>query len=141
MGRVTDALAMLDRARSLVDGLDDGELAEWLCSGLDALQAGEDPRPVLKLSSIDARRLRRARRDRWLRIAFDQTNQSLKAWPRCEQLASEIIRFETIIAPRWRSRSEPPPDASELRRALFFAAREDDLPTSARNLYRVCIKN
>jgi hypothetical protein len=135
---VTDPVAMLTKARSIVDGLEDPELANWLACALSALENGDDPRPSLGLAAVDRQQFRLARRNRWLRMAYDQIDHSALPWSRCQKLTKHVIRYETIIAPRWQGRIEPPADASELRRALFYAAREGELPTSTRSLYRIC---
>lgn len=83
-----------------------------------------------------ATRWRRAQRDRHLRRALALVEGD-SPWRRCLALEREIERFESVIWPRWRDRTAPPPEASRLRAELFQARRLDALPTTARQLSNI----
>jgi hypothetical protein len=81
------------------------------------------------------KRLQKARRDYWLRIAWDGIEASTD-WARSVELARRVQEFRTLgIWQRWREHSEPPGGASELRAALFYAFKAGaKVPETAQGL-------
>jgi hypothetical protein len=63
---------------------------------------------------------RRQQRNKWICAAADCV-EGAGSWQKSVNLAPEIKTFEAIIWPKWKTKKEPPNDASQLRRALFYA--------------------
>lgn len=100
-----------------------GELSLERCMGL--------PPPSAR------RRLALAKRDYWL----GEARRYLEGppWSRSVALADAARHFLGTIWPAWRDLDEPPPYASDLRAALFRAAKAAGgrLPATARQMHRL----
>jgi hypothetical protein len=83
------------------------------------------------------RRLALAKRDYWL----GEARRYLEGppWSRSVALADAARHFLGTIWPAWRDLDEPPPYASDLRAALFRAAKAAGgrLPATARQMHRL----
>jgi len=122
--------AAADSAR-LVAGvrawIEDGESLE-VALGLGGTRGRESARG----------RYRRAVRDRHLRIAHALCDGQTP-WKRSVSLAAEVHIFMNKMWPRWSSLDGPPCESSQLRRALFYAMRQEGkLPETAARLHDIC---
>jgi hypothetical protein len=129
----------LVRAQRIADEKPNAEDLDWLCRGFSAFLAGAGSLPLERCLRLptNARALRRARRDHWLRTAWQQINPALSPWRRSESLAHEVHRFAAGKWPRW-SALERAPTASALDEALFEAFRSHErVPTTAMQLHNI----
>lgn len=124
----------------------DSTTAAWLRTGLDRYLSSQD-RPTLdaalglssngpgKPSAIT--RHRKMMRNEYLKKAFTLIDPCLNNTARCDALAGEIRRFESVIWGRWMDLESPPAGCSELRRILFFAKKCGEvLPGNWRSVWR-----
>ena len=98
-------------------GIIDPEAHDWLVSALVRWQDGLDWARASGLPSPD--KVHKANRDYWLTFAarqFSGTN-----WQVASALHREALRFESRQWPLWRRGNIPPPTATDLEVALFFA--------------------
>jgi hypothetical protein len=111
---------------------------EWLQAGLAIWlrTEGLSMERCLRLPTTTAKR-RQMLRNLWLAEALARIDRR-GLWARCVALASEWETFVTRGAWLvWRMRSDPPSDASALRRALFYATKaNDDRALSTQQIWR-----
>lgn len=85
-------------------------------------------------------KLLKPRRDYWLRLAFVHSPGESN-WAKCQALSAEVKRMREIFWPRWQYLTDPPPEASELRQALFCAMRLGvAIPTTAQQFSNIITK-
>lgn len=133
------------RLQSLAEQSGDAELATWFGDGLDAYLFADVPLEQALDLRADGRGKYTARR----LYLLNQRNAAIRAaWSLCEAespwlrsvaLADQVSRFRAILWPRWRSLSDPPDNASDLRRHLFRAHRCGDVPASATRLHQIAL--
>jgi hypothetical protein len=133
----------LIRAHDIADGRIDVEDVGWLVRGFKAYLASEGTLPLercLHLPTGD-RALRRARRDSWLRQAWDRLDSEVSAWRRSEQLAEAVRRFRTTKWPRWRALGAAPEHATRVEQALFEAFRSHErIPATAMQIHNIALQ-
>ncbi len=113
---------------------------DWLCQGFRAFLASEGKIPLERCLRLptSARALRRARRDHWLRRAWNEMGDDVSPWRRSEMLATEIRRFATGRWLRWTHLEHIPAGASALDEALFEAFRSHErIPSTAMQLHNI----
>jgi hypothetical protein len=116
-------------------------VALWLREAAERhIETGESLEHLLGLrggSRTAAYRLRKLRRDYHLRQAWSALDGS--PWQRSVRLSEELIRFQSILWPRWRELQAPPEGCSQLRSALWRALKTRMLiPSTARHLHEIC---
>jgi hypothetical protein len=130
----------LARALRVADTRVQNDDIEWLSRGFRAYLASKGTVPLercLRLPSGDAA-LSRARRDHWLRQAWNELGAQTTPWQRSELLAEMINRFRSLVWPRWQSLGCPPAAASPLEAALFEAFRSHErVPSTAMQLHTI----
>lgn len=116
---------------------------EWLSRGFRAYLASNGTVPLercLRLPAGDGA-LRRARRDHWLRQAWDRIAGEVTPWQRSEKLAEAVHRFRSIRWPRWRALAACPESASVVDAALFEAFRAHErVPGTAMQLHNIALQ-
>ena len=127
----------LDRLLKLADSdALPAECRQWLQSGLDRyVDGGESLESCLDVR-CEEEQIFTIRRDRHLRHAAAALPR-MTQWQKAVVLAKEAARFEVILWPKWRLKPEPPEVASKLRRHLFLARREKQIPESPRQIHRI----
>jgi hypothetical protein len=113
---------------------------DWLCRGFSAFLASGGKLPLERCLRLptNERALRRARRDHWLRTAWQQIDGSVSSWRRSELLAVEVHRFQIGKWLRWSNLEQPPSGASALDGALFEAFRSHErVPSTAMQLHNI----
>lgn len=82
-------------------------------------------------------KLLKPQRDYWLRVAFNNCSGETQ-WHKCKFLAAELKRMETVFWPSWKQMADPPINASELRKSLFYALRLGiSLPSTPQQLMNI----
>ncbi len=132
-----DPLSLLERAAA---GDFDHEVRRFLADGAGSFLRAGGVVPLekcLRLPGTPAR-LRKARRDVWLRAAWDAVEAD-SDWGRSCALALEVARFGAALWPRWRVLQKPPAGTSRLRECLFQAFKVDpeNIPTTAPGIDKV----
>lgn len=133
----TDPLALVEDVTRFVAQLPDRAEKVWLLSCIRALRNGEDVAGAVGLPKTELSRLREARRNAWLRKAYELLD-GVCGRNRCERLARESRRFESGNWQRWSQRDAAPDSASDLHVCLFHARCYGPLP-AWRQLYRICV--
>ena len=124
----------------------DPTTAAWLQTGLDRYLSSQD-RPTLDAAlglgstgpgkPAAATKHRKAIRNHYLKKAYYLIEPTKTPTARCETLAREIRRFESIIWPRLIGEVEPPAGCSELRKMLFHSKKTGEvLPQNFRTVWR-----
>ncbi len=118
------------------------QAAEWLVDGLEAYLGGEPLDRSLGLGGFQSQphastQFRKLLRNHHLKKAYAMCDGASPP-ERAENLRLEIFRFETRIWKRWESLSAPPDGASQLRTHLWHAFKAGRVPSSARQLERIC---
>jgi hypothetical protein len=135
-----DGLARAHRIAGVQLEADD---VEWLSRGFRAYLASNGTLPLercLRLPTGDGA-LGRARRDHWLRQAWDRVGDHVTPWQRSEKLAEAVRRFRSILWPRWRALAASPSTASQVDAALFEAFRSHDrVPATAMQLHNIALQ-
>jgi hypothetical protein len=136
-----DGLARAHRVADVCIGEED---LEWLSRGFRAYLASRGTVPLercLRLPSGDAA-LARARRDHWLRQAWNAIGEQATPWRRSELLADTVNRFRSFTWPRWSSMNCAPQAASAVEAALFEAFRSHErVPSTAMQLHTIAQQN
>lgn len=112
----------------------------WLCKGFSAFLASGGKLPLERCLRLptNERALQRARRDHWLRTAWQQVDPAASSWRRSELLAHEIHRFQAVKWVRWAQLAEAPEGARPVDQALFEAFRSHErVPTTAMQLHNI----
>lgn len=85
--------------------------------------------------------VRQVLRNRWLRAAAHALDPdgTATAWARARMLAAAVRRFDGHQWHCWLQLENPPPNAGEADRALFFAFRAGggNVPRTARGLHNI----
>lgn len=133
----------LVRAYDIADGRIDVEDMGWLVRGFKAYLASDGTLPLercLHLPTGD-RALRRARRDSWLRQAWERLGEEVSPWQRSERLADVVNRFRTTKWPRWRALGAAPDHATDVEQALFEAFRSHErIPATAMQIHNIALQ-
>ncbi len=145
------AVAALRRVVAVRQKLESGEaippdLVGWLVQALGEIETGTDAAEALGLalepgSESPHRILARERRNAWLVAALEATEGRTR-WERAEAVAVAARDFMARRWPRWRTRAEPPGNATAQQRALYQAARAAEvagleLPGNAKQFSRL----
>lgn len=131
---------LFDHIDQIIHGQQSPDCGRWLSRGLQLYIQGEPLERALGLNTASAQGARACyrllQRDRHLRRAAALLTG---ANPAAAQLGDAIAKFSTRVWPRWKTFTEPPPDASALYRELFHASRWADgrLPCSTRQIRRI----
>ncbi|NUZ06064.1 hypothetical protein [Piscinibacter koreensis] len=113
---------------------------DWLCRGFSAFLASGGKLPLERCLRLptNERALRRARRDHWLRLAWQEIDATVSSWRRSEMLAVEVHRFQIGKWLRWANFEQAPAGASALDSALFEAFRSHErVPSTAMQLHNI----
>ena len=130
----------LVRAHRVANDSVEPEDLDWLCRGFSAFLASGGKLPLERCLRLptNERALRRARRDHWLRCAWQLLEGASSSWRRSEMLAAEVHRFHVLKWARWSSLDQVPPEASELEKSLFEAFRSHErVPGTAMQLHNI----
>lgn len=122
-----------------VDRVRSDEVLEWLFDSLAAYNREDRRIPLERFLGISQGKRRRiALRNLWLRRAYGLCSNS-EPYPQVQELAREIERFRSQIAPGLRLRGGLREcDLSELRKALYRAFKQGcRVPDSPRQLWRI----
>lgn len=134
----------LVRAYEIADGrLDDDDIG-WLVQGFKAYLASDGTLPLERCLHLPAgdRALRRARRDSWLRCAWEQMEDEASPWRRSERLAKAVKRFRSTKWPRWRALGAAPAHADGVEHALFEAFRSHErIPATAMQIHNIALQH
>lgn len=133
----------LVRAYEIADGRLDTRDVGWLMQGFRAYLANQGALPLercLHLPTGD-RAMKRARRDRWLRVAWEQVAGDISPWRRSEKLAQLVATFRCTKWTRWSQLSSAPESASALDLALFEAFRSHErVPATAMQIHNIALQ-
>ena len=142
--RPAAAWSLLDqelvRAHRVANESLEPEDISWLCKGFTAFLAADGRVPLERCLRLptNERALRRARRDHWLRSAWQLVEPSASAWRRSELLAAEVSRFHSSKWPRWSRLEQAPSGSTALETALFEAFRSHErIPGTAMQLHNI----
>ena len=143
-GSTGDACALMDkelgRAQRVASERFEPEDIRWLCKGFSAFLASGGKLSLERCLKLPAneRALQRARRDYWLRAAWQLLDPAVSAWRRSELLAEEIRRFQAGKWARWSELGQPAADARTVDQALFEAFRSHQrVPATAMQLHNI----
>jgi len=133
----------LVRAYEIADGRLDVDDMGWLMRGFQAYLASDGALPLERCLHLPAgdRALRRARRDSWLRSAWERMGDEVSPWRRSEQLADAVNRFRSTKWPRWRILGMAPDHATSVEQALFEAFRSHErIPATAMQIHNIAVQ-
>lgn len=134
----------LVRAYEIADGRLDDEDVGWLVRGFKAYLASNGTLPLERCLHLPAGdgALRRARRDNWLRRAWERMGEEVSPWRRSERLADAVNRFRLTKWPRWRCLGAAPQHASAVEQALFEAFRSHErIPGTAMQIHNIALRH
>lgn len=138
-GRAVLGKELLHAHRVAYEDLNREDL-DWLCRGFRAFLRSEGKIPLercLRLPTSD-RAHRRARRDHWLRAAWNLMDERLSPWRKSESLATEVRRFAAVKWLRWADPEHLPTTMTPLEAALFEAFRSHErIPSTAMQLHNI----
>lgn len=127
------------RGQQLLDALITGRMTQpavealWLAAELWLCQGGVVPMNRYLGLPTSRAKLQQAARDRWLRRAGELLDGN--AYRLGVELATFVDRGPWRF---WNEQGQPPDDASELRRCLFYAVKfGDEKRLSDRQIYRI----
>lgn len=123
---MTDHATMVDELLAMARAHCRPELAAWL---------QDEAWRLIAVGRTEFQR-RKARRDYWLREAWNSLPGALTPWQRSIRLASEIRRFTAGSWARTQTAPVVPPEFDAVRRALWHALKTTvKAPRTARHLH------
>lgn len=141
----SDPLENLLAALDLVRQHGSPGLAAWFSGAIEAYLEGGRLEDCLSLSAQPFQRTARTRHQHQLRAKHlteawgAVSREPIGPWTRGRKLAGEIAKFQVNAWPEWQHVEEPPPEATTVQGALFYAAKcGKRLPTSPKQLVRIC---
>lgn len=142
MKEIQSLLAVLETVKTY-GSENDAEAASWFVNSIDTYMTstGKSLEKCLGLGSSRGTPSQRtqymkAKRNDYLKKAFESIDPDKPDTVRCDQLANEIRSMEARFYINWKHSGGPPEQCSELRKNLYLAKDTGlQLPTETRYLF------